>query len=102
MPCCSSFCRSFTALWKTRCIRLPVTAALVLGASALASACGSSRHAQAYVPAVTFEAGTLHYGLRYQPERLIVAGDGSEIVTHFRHRKYGSRLAESRGRFLVD
>lgn len=73
-------------------------AALAIGLTAAGSACGSSTHVRAYVPVLKPKASFL----AFQPQRLIVAGDGSELLTRIRYQNYGDPQTEASGTLLVD
>ena len=74
--------------------------AIVLVFLAIAGgACGGgTSKAHVYVPVVL----THSSGLRYRPQRLIPAGDGSEILTKIRYETYGGTQAQATGTLLVD
>ncbi len=74
-----------------------VALALALLASA-AAGCGDGTPSRVYVPVLLPNRSLLSY----QPTRMIVAGDGSEILTRIRYRSYDGPQAEATGTLLVD
>jgi hypothetical protein len=72
--------------------------ALAVVLAAIVSACGNSGHERVYVPVLTHRSSYL----RIEPQRLIVAGDGSQVLTHVDYRNYGAASVEATGTLLVD
>jgi hypothetical protein len=59
---------------------------------------GGASKPRAYVPVLLPHSSAL----RYQPQRLIPAGDGSEIVTGIHYKDYGGARAQATGTLLID